>query len=80
MSVYIRLFHGRNSVDEILEDWGFDGPTLGPFPYVHTTYAWDIKWADTNGLQHVTLVDEMFPWEGKFYGDWSITSDDAPEA
>jgi len=76
MSVYIQLFHGRNTVDEELNDWGFEGPKLGPFPYVHTTYGSDVKWTDTNGVdQHASLIDDMFPWEGKFYGDWSITSD-----
>jgi len=24
----IHLFHGRNTLDEDMEDWGFDGPAL----------------------------------------------------
>jgi hypothetical protein len=34
MFVYLELYHGRHSPDENLDDWGFEGPVLGPFPYV----------------------------------------------
>jgi hypothetical protein len=43
MPVYLHLFHGRKSPDEQLDDWGEDGPVLGPLKYVHTTYARDLK-------------------------------------
>lgn len=35
----VRLFHGRSHPDELLEDWGFDGPCLGPLSGVHLTYG-----------------------------------------
>lgn len=41
--MYLRLFHGRNSPDEQLDDWGFEGPEIGPLQYAHTTYASDVK-------------------------------------
>lgn len=43
MSVYLHLFHGRDRVDEDMNSWGLDGPTIGPLAYVHTTYGGDIK-------------------------------------
>src|SRR6266540_2029269 len=36
--LYLALFHGRKTPDEDMEDWGFDGPMIGPLSYVHTTY------------------------------------------
>lgn len=43
--LYIGLFHGRNSPDEILDDWGFAGPVIGPVDYAHMTYACDLKFS-----------------------------------
>ncbi|WP_186084735.1 hypothetical protein [Burkholderia gladioli] len=41
--LYLGLFHGRDATDEVLDDWGFDGPVIGPLEFVHTTYAAEIK-------------------------------------
>ncbi|WOF44313.1 hypothetical protein KNJ79_05120 [Sphingopyxis indica] len=54
--VYLHLFHGRNAPDEQLDDWGFDGPTIGPLEYVHVTYMCDIKIA-----AHLDVIEEFFP-------------------
>ncbi|GEM_PF-912660 len=43
--LYLHLYHGRKDPDEDLEDWGSDGPVIGPLAYVHTTYMCDIKFA-----------------------------------
>ncbi|MFP6557801.1 hypothetical protein WJ542_05620 [Paraburkholderia sp. B3] len=40
--LYLALFHGRNDPDTGMDDWGFDGPVIGPLEYVHTTYASDV--------------------------------------
>ena len=37
--LYIRLFHGRTDPDQDMDDWGFDGPVLGPYQFAHTTYT-----------------------------------------
>ena len=29
--VYLHLFHGRAEPDQSLDDWGEQGPVLGPF-------------------------------------------------
>ena len=29
MTMYVHLFHGRNTLYEELDDWGCDGPVLG---------------------------------------------------
>lgn len=69
--VYIKLFHGRDTIDEQMQDWGYEGPTIGPFPYVHTTYASDIKCGENTVFK---VINDLFEYEGKYYGDWSVTS------
>jgi hypothetical protein len=40
---FLRLWHGRRSLDADLDGWGEDGPTFGPFPFFHMTYCSEIK-------------------------------------
>lgn len=79
MAVYIELFHGRTSSDEELKDWGFQGPILGPYPYIHTTYGGNPR----TTLEDYTEVelpdwdkDGLIPYLGSFYGDMTIYADD----
>lgn len=83
MSVYIELLHGRHYPNEKLDDWGFNGPVLGPFPFFHITYGIDIKLGDTGivvmdkKLQFpVWDKDDYIPFLGGLYGDMSVFSDD----
>lgn len=88
MTVYLHLFHGRNSPDEDLDDWGFNGPTIGPLRYVHTTYASHLKFefledeaAAKFGLDpeegELRIVDDMVVYDGKYFGDWSVSAEKA---
>lgn len=77
--VYLQLFHGRDSKDEHMEDWGFPGPVFGPLKYVHTTYGSDIKFEYTDGSTGsnpsdglLSAVDDMVYYDGRYYGDWSV--------
>lgn len=45
MTVYLQLFHGRDTVEEDMDDWGYEGPTLGPLEYCHVTYMSDVKYS-----------------------------------
>ncbi len=74
MSVYINLFHGRDTAEQEMDDWGYEGPVLGPFDYVHITYNSEVKWHEAGEDKYITIYNDLFPWGGKFYGDWSITS------
>lgn len=80
MSIYIQLFHGHHTPDEQLDDWGFDGPVIGPFPWYHITYGCDVKLGDDpiiiDGKEVPFPVhddNDMIPFLGAFYGDMSIT-------
>ncbi|WP_255219068.1 hypothetical protein [Paraburkholderia kururiensis] len=41
--LYLGLSHGRDAVDTTPDDWGFNGPVVGPLDFVHTTYAAELK-------------------------------------
>jgi len=62
--LYLHLFHGRDTADEVLEDWGFQGPHIGPLKYVHTTYRDDIKFQ----FESPEDFQKFFPWKRKFAG------------
>ena len=69
--VYIELLHGRKTPDEVMDDFGPDGPVFGPFEWVHTTYGCDIKLGDDGELQD---KDGLVYYDGMWYGDWSVFS------
>jgi hypothetical protein len=75
MSVGIRLFHGRRNPKEELEDWGEDGPVLGPFDGIHSTYLHHIR-PVVQGDSEVDLeiVEDMLYYDGVYYGDWTVLS------
>jgi hypothetical protein len=73
VSVFLELLHGRKSQDEDLEDWGTNGPVLGPFEWVHTTYAQHVRCGrDGDGYLHFFLSGDLLYYDGVYYGDWSV--------
>lgn len=75
--LYLQLFHGRKNIDDKLDDWGEQGPFLGPFTFVHTTYAVHIKFGmpDGDDRHWLTIVNDMVYYNGMYYGDWSVCSE-----
>ena len=91
----IQLFHGRQRPDEELEDWGADGPKLRVLyvhtTYMAVTYigypaleypsgadSIDLD-AWTLGQRDGVIVDDLFHYNGMFYGDWSVCMVDEAE-
>jgi hypothetical protein len=77
--VFIRLFHGRNSPQDQLEEWGFDGPIIGPVG-INWTYG-TIKvhkpgWGQ--GWEELPVQDDLVKYQGKFYGDFDVLTEDLP--
>lgn len=74
-NLYLKLFHGRATPNQEMNDWGADGPVFGPLSFVHTTYATRIhlgapdELGDTLG--DLFIVDDLVFYDGMFYGDWS---------
>ena len=79
---YLSLFHGRTDPNESLDDWGSDGPIIGPFEFVQWTYGTlrlitpagdDVELSqfhtqDERGELREDLVHVMGVW----YGDFSV--------
>lgn len=73
--MYLELFNGRHSPDEILDDWGFEGPIIGPIDFVHTTYGLTVKISlrsSQDGVSIFSTVKECLLVFGAYYGDWTV--------
>lgn len=78
--IYLRLFHGRTNPRQDMDDWGSDGPVLGPYLFAHTTYAWDIKLGKPDGnCDELYAFEDMVYYDGIYYGDWTVFNADTLE-
>jgi len=78
--IYIRLYHGRTSIDEHLEDWGWNGPVLGPYENIQLTYGVHIKMHKTDHFEDLGFVEDLIYYDGYYYGDADIfDSDEMPD-
>jgi hypothetical protein len=79
MNIYVDLFHGRNTPSEEMDDWGFNGPILGPFEFIHYTYGDDIKLGEAQTIKIESIPNEiecpafdfngLINFLGSYYGD-----------
>ena len=82
--MYLKLLHGRDMADEEMDDWGPDGPWIGPLNYFHCTYLSDIGIGFAGGEELVSqsynieipspiyLYQEMIYYDGMYYGSWEL--------
>ena len=82
--MYLGLLHGRNHPKECMNGWGFDGPSIGPLSWYHTTYATNIRISFLRAHDAVKYFDEterdfelqldgdLLVFKGKYYGDWTV--------
>ena len=71
--LYIRLFHGRTDPEQDMDDWGSDGPVLGPYKFVHVTYTSLVRLGCENGsCMELFLYEDMLYYGDIYYGDWSV--------
>ncbi len=90
--MYLKLLHGRVSVDEELDDWGPDGPWIGPLNWFHCTYLSDIGIGFVGGEEltslsysievpsPIYLCQEMIYHDGMYYGDWELQNIQSQQA
>jgi hypothetical protein len=79
MPVYLEVFHGRKDPDEELHDWGSHGPVIGPLQYVQFTYGMPPRLGPIDyphDSEEMTMVEDMLYYDGVYYGDFSIISED----
>lgn len=73
-AVFLELFHGRDDAYADMEDWGDEGPILGPLDYVHITYG-SIVHISFNGDDYdLVFANDCLGYAGIFYGDFSVIS------
>ena len=71
--------HGRTDPGDQLDDWGFDGPVLGPFEAVHFTYTTHVRCfpkgsdGDAEAIE-LCYHDDLLVHDGKYYGDFEIAA------
>lgn len=85
--VYLHMYHGRDTAEENMEDWGYDGPKVRAWMVVINTdeklpeSTPDNTLAKANCVQLfkadgtvevIPFVEDMLCFEGKFYGDFSV--------
>ncbi len=77
-NLYIRLFHGRENMDDKLEDWGWDGPILGPYESIQLTYGTHIKLHKADHFEDLGVAKDLICYDGYYYGDMEIFESDSP--
>ena len=71
--VAIRLFHGRKDPKQNMDDWGDDGPVLGPFTGIHGTYMSHLRGViEGESEGDFNFIGDMIYYDGIFYGDYVI--------
>ena len=76
MSVYLYLIHGRKDPKQDMADWGFNGPTQGPFIAIHVTYLSSLRCIrDDHSDLELKFHQDLLEHDGCFYGDFEISSE-----
>ena len=70
--LYLHLYHGRESLDQDLDDWGKNGPELGPFDSIVTTYLSTIRLIGDGLDQWLECQGDCVKYQNVYYGDWCV--------
>lgn len=63
--VYLRLHHGRTDPAAVMDDWGTEGPTLGPLAFVQVTYLADVKLTMEREAFRAAFPEQAAEWEAR---------------
>ena len=74
MRVSLHLSHGRDALEQDLDTWGREGPTIGPLSYVHTTYGSDVKLRGAREVMEKHFPDAQIHFHDG-YGEHAIQLD-----
>jgi hypothetical protein len=82
--LYLKLLHGRASPDCEMEDWGSDGPWIGPLESFHCIYSAEVGMTFVGGEElspmspNETVVPPLYVYgqlvyhDGIYYGDFEL--------
>ena len=90
--MYLKLFHGRSPIDLELDDWGDDGPWIGPIKWFHCAYmtTFSLCFAGDEEIEifhyqfdvpsPIFICNGLIYVDGVYYGDWDLhtISESAP--
>ena len=70
----LELYHGRKHPDDVMEDWGDEGPIFLVRDNIQATYGSHIKFFTPDGKDRsLYYYDDMLYYDGIYYGDWSVS-------
>ena len=77
--VYLHLYHGRLDPKQDMEEFGTDGPLLGPFKTIQFTYRDSIRCMHEDDSKHDDFwlawnSEQLIEHEGVYYRDCSVHS------
>jgi hypothetical protein len=90
--MYLGVFHGRKTDAEALQDWGANGPIIGPINWCHSTYYSHVRIQFADGVDFKKYgFDNDEPdipvsaggclqIDGMLYGDWTVFHHRMPES
>jgi len=67
--LYLHMIHGRTNPNQQMDDWGTDGPFIGPLNWCHFTYNSTINLGFSDGFG---FYEDMLFFDGVYYGDWEL--------
>ena len=83
--LYLAMTHGRHHPDDQLSGWGFDGPSIGPLKWCHTTYATEVRFEFIKSVDAIDYFGKagllfeldierngLLKFRNKYYGDWTV--------
>jgi len=81
--LYLGLYHGRDSIDKDMNDWGKPGPLIGPLKSFTVTYVTNIRLAFEDHLDalkygfkldeaELTIKEDCIEYRDIFYSDWQV--------
>ncbi len=82
--IYLRLLHGRTPYNRDMENWGDDGPWIGPISWIHFTYNDYFSIGFQEGCDYLSGSAEKIPpsplyffndciyCNGIHYGQWEV--------
>lgn len=77
--LYLYLFHGREDPEQDMDEWGVNGPHIGPLKWAHTTYGATVELKFADGFETgplpadvLSIKDDLLYYDGMYYGDWSL--------
>jgi len=80
--LYLHLYHGRKAPSSDLENWGEDGPWIGPLKGTHITYLSTIGLVFEDGYEtgpcsiksdEFGFHEDLLFFDSMYYGDFDIT-------